>query len=174
MALLVLARGDRSVPASGAAPSVGSANISPMARPRAMAMAIAPHPRNRRLLLVEQGFDPARGQRFARLPGGGIHFGELAADALARELREELGVEVRVGRRLDVLENRYEFDGMSGHQLVVVHEVVLPPDPRFDTDEVARVDGRHAMGWFDLRDDPRPLMPEGSRALVPWSERAPS
>jgi 8-oxo-dGTP diphosphatase len=41
------------------------------------------------------------------LPGGKIEPGEAPADALARELREELDVEVEVGRVWEVLFHRY-------------------------------------------------------------------
>lgn len=40
-------------------------------------------------------------------PGGKLETGETAEEGLARELREELGVEVRVGARLAVVEHRY-------------------------------------------------------------------
>jgi 8-oxo-dGTP diphosphatase len=41
-------------------------------------------------------------------PGGKVEEGETHADALARELREELALEVRAGERLGVV--RYETD----------------------------------------------------------------
>jgi hypothetical protein len=37
-------------------------------------------------LLVSQGFDNAKRERFYRLLGGGIEFGETGADAVAREV----------------------------------------------------------------------------------------
>ncbi len=40
-------------------------------------------------------------------PGGKLEAGETAAEGLCRELREELGIEVRVGARLALVEHRY-------------------------------------------------------------------
>ena len=51
-----------------------------------------------RLLLVLRGRDPGRGRW--SLPGGRIEPGESAAEAAAREVREETGLEVDVGELL--------------------------------------------------------------------------
>ncbi len=46
-----------------------------------------------RLLLVRHSKD---GRSYWLLPGGGVDFGEPAGEALAREVREETGLEIRV------------------------------------------------------------------------------
>lgn len=51
-------------------------------------------------LLVAQRRRPPELAGLWELPGGKVAPGEDEADALARELREELGIEVRVGTRL--------------------------------------------------------------------------
>lgn len=58
-------------------------------------------------LLVEQ--DLRHG--FCFVPGGRVEYGENAVDALARELREELGEDATIGRLVLVADNLFELDG---------------------------------------------------------------
>jgi len=71
-------------------------------------------------LLVGEAADPATGLVFHRSLGGHVEFGELASEAVVRELMEELGMQVRVGELLGVFENRFEFDGTPGHEIAFV------------------------------------------------------
>ncbi len=48
-----------------------------------------------RLLLVQRGHEPAKGQW--TVPGGHVEPGESDAEALRREVREETGLDVEVG-----------------------------------------------------------------------------
>lgn len=52
--------------------------------------------------------------------GGGIEPGERAAEALRRELMEELGLAIAEPRLLAVIENLFEHHGTPGHEIVFV------------------------------------------------------
>lgn len=62
------------------------------------------------------------------LPGGRVEWLESAQDALLREMQEELGVEAHVERLLWVVENFFEHDGQSHHELGLYFLISFPPD----------------------------------------------
>ncbi|HET9494159.1 MAG TPA: NUDIX domain-containing protein [Chloroflexia bacterium] len=64
---------------------------------------------------------------FWALPGGRVELGEAAADTLRREMREEIGEEVEVGRLLWLVENFFEYMGKRWHEIAFYFEVRLPP-----------------------------------------------
>ena len=73
-------------------------------------------------ILAAPGSDNLKDPRFYRPLGGEIEFGELAADAARREIREEIGAELTDLRLLDIFENHFTFMGEQGHELVWVYE----------------------------------------------------
>lgn len=79
-------------------------------------------------VLAMQGVDTAKNEHFYRLPGGGIEFGEKAEEALKREMKEELGLDVIIQKQLGVVENLFEFNQKKGHEIVFVFEATLSED----------------------------------------------
>jgi ADP-ribose pyrophosphatase YjhB (NUDIX family) len=72
------------------------------------------------ILLVEH---EKAGRAYWLLPGGGVHAGERAADALRRELREELSVDCEVKELLFVV----EAIGDGGKHLIQsTYEIEVP------------------------------------------------
>jgi len=63
---------------------------------------------------------------FFCLPGGRVSMGEPAAAAIAREMREELACEVRVGRLLWLIENLFTHNGIAHHEIGLYFEITLP------------------------------------------------
>lgn len=74
--------------------------------------------RRGRLLLVRRGGPPFRGKW--ALPGGFCDVGETTEEACAREVEEETGVEVRIGRLLGVYSDPKRDP--RGHTVSVLYE----------------------------------------------------
>lgn len=70
-----------------------------------------------RILLVRRGRAPFRGRW--SLPGGFCEWGETTEEACAREVREETGVEVRIGAVLGVYSDPKRDP--RGHTVTVVY-----------------------------------------------------
>lgn len=69
----------------------------------------------------------AEGDAFWALPGGRVEPGEVAADAVAREMKEELSVQVRPVRLAWVVENFFRHEGEAHHE-VGLYFLVDPSD----------------------------------------------
>ena len=73
---------------------------------------------------------------FWALPGGRCELLETSQEAICREMREELGAEIRVARLLWILENFFEHNGVACHQLGLYFLIDLGPDfAHYDPDE---------------------------------------
>ena len=118
-------------------------------------------------ILVSDGIDPSDQTAYCRPLGGSIEFGELSAEAVVREIREELGAEVRDVRLLGVLENLFTLDGRAGHEIVFVYDARFADESLYRQDGIPFCETDRTSGfarWFDLSragDDPAQLAPEG-------------
>ncbi len=84
-------------------------------RPKAVCVFL----RNDRIL-VGSGVDRVRGDTFYGPPGGGIEFGEYAVAAAQREMAEEIGTDIADPILIGVLENVFEYNGATGHDILFV------------------------------------------------------
>ena len=120
-------------------------------------------------MLVSEGLDTVRGLKFFRAIGGGIEFGESAETALRREFQEELGCQLQRVELLGVLENIFEYEGRSGHEVVHVFAVQSAALSSVPLDAELRVlDEGSLVRWVpveNLRGGQRPLFPAGSLEL---------
>jgi len=68
----------------------------------------------------------AKGGATTYLPGGHIEFGETGAEALVREVREEMGVAAKAGPFLGVVENVFPQHGRQHAEINLVYALELP------------------------------------------------
>ena len=114
-------------------------------------------------ILVSEGIDTVKQERFARPLGGQVEAGETSAQAVVREIREELGCAATDLRLLGVLENIFEYQGRPGHEIVFVYDGRFVDETLYGRPELPM----HEPGWAT----PalwRPLWPFGPACrLVP-------
>lgn len=136
--------------------------------PRATALALI---RDADRLLLSEQPDPVKGVVGYRPLGGTIEFGERGDETVARELREELGVELVNIHYVGTLENIFEFSGRAGHEIALMYTADLR-DPALQTRDVitAREDDGSTFRcfWKPLADFERgtPLYPNGLLDLI--------
>jgi ADP-ribose pyrophosphatase YjhB (NUDIX family) len=120
------------------------------------------------LLLVE-GYDSVKDEHFLRFIGGGIEFGETAAQAVVREFEEELGVAVEAGQLLGVIENIFTYEAERGHEILFLFDVAFSDEHSYERAGWTLRDSKSSRaGWWAnaaLRDGP-PLYPTEALDLV--------
>lgn len=117
-------------------------------------------------VLLSENHDRVRDLRFYRPLGGGIEFGETADEALRREFREELDVELDTVEPLGVLENIFTFEGHPGHEYVHVFAVRSPGIDAVPLDaELIVLDEGSPVRWVEL-DTSTQVYPEGVLDLL--------
>ena len=122
-------------------------------------------------LLVFEACDHVKDETYYRPLGGGIEFGEHGQEALRREFREEIGVELASARYLATLENVFTCNGQRGHEIVLLYEVTLADRSLYEqeTFEVREETETLTARWMPLRIFQKggpPLYPDGLLELL--------
>lgn len=116
-------------------------------------------------ILLARGTDPESGQAFHRPLGGGVEFGERAADALQREIQEELGAHIDAPRLLGVLENLFHYAGQPHHEIVFVFDARFSDPAWYERAALPVVEA--GTGWEDARWIPLADLHAGSERVTP-------
>lgn len=122
-------------------------------------------------ILVNEACDPITKQTFFRPVGGGIEFGETSAQAIGREVQEELGLPITDVRLLGTLESLFTYAGTPGHEIVQVYDAKfvdsavyeLPHLNAQESDGAAFVAKWHNGASFTSES---PLVPDGLFELL--------
>ena len=118
---------------------------------------------NRGCILLIEGYDTVENQRFFVPIGGRVEFGESTEQAIVREVAEELSVAITDLVLLGVLENRFTFEGVAGHEIVFVYDAEFVDSALYERHSLPGVEGQTSFTarWLDPRNLEDPLYPDG-------------
>lgn len=119
--------------------------------------------RNGNKLLVSKGYDKLKEQEFYRCLGGGIEFLEKSENALKREFKEELNIDIKVGKFLGISENIFNYKGKNAHELVLFYDAYIDDKDYQEKYSVIDDDSETEAMWIDInrfKDKELTLYPE--------------
>lgn len=97
-------------------------------------------------------YDRKKQEDFYRLLGGGVDFGETTKAALKREFKEELGIEIKIGKLLKVFENIFQFEDKKGHEICFIYEAELQDKSLYKQEQLPMIEEEHKgklVTWVD-------------------------
>ena len=94
----------------------------------------------------------AKGGKSTYLPGGHIEFGETGAEALVREIKEELGVDSSCGKFLGVVENSFLQHGRPHAEINLVYRLDIPSLQTLNSSLLASQEDWIEFEWRDISD----------------------
>lgn len=103
--------------------------------------------------LASRGFDDVKNEEFFRVIGGGMHFTEKSEEAVRREVREELGVEINNLKFLEAVENVFTYLGQPGHEIIFLYQGDLSDESMYEKESVQFFDGKQMEAmWIPIAD----------------------
>lgn len=122
--------------------------------------------------LFHKGTDTVKDEIFYRPLGGGIEFGETGERALVREIREELGQEIKVAPLVASFENIFTYEGLRGHEIVMLFPASFVDTDIYKKVELDIVESGQIVGkavWRSLAEIHREgskVYPDGLEAVI--------
>lgn len=92
--------------------------------------------------------------KFYNMPGGRVQFGESTEDAVIRELKEEMGVEIKNFTLIQICENFFDWMGYRQQELLFVYKVQVDGnDELASRDNFKCADSENEIfSWHELKE----------------------
>jgi len=106
-------------------------------------------------LFVSKNYDRAKKETFYRVIGGSVEFSETAEEAVRRELREELNLEIENLQFLTVVENIFTFEGEKGHEIIFLYKGDLSDKDIYKKESISYVEAggkKLSAEWIKISD----------------------
>lgn len=99
---------------------------------------------------------------FWNLIGGRAMMDESSANAILREIREEIGCECSIRQTLCIAENFFTFNNTNYHELLMIFSGTLNSDIRPEN-----IESNIELQWFDIDQiDSVDILPEFSKSII--------
>ena len=105
-------------------------------------------------ILVYEREDDVTGEKFYRLVGGCIEFGESSSDALMREFDEELSLEIINNKLLTVFESIFTFNSKIMHEVVFLYSSNFKDESNYKKNAIDGLEGSRSFKaiWIPVSD----------------------
>lgn len=101
-------------------------------------------------ILVEKGYDKTKQIDFYRCLGGGIEANETPLEAVKREFKEELNVDIIVNKELGTIDSHFVYNGKNGHELVYLFDITIPEKSLKEKYEILDNDISSIGNWISI------------------------
>ena len=110
--------------------------------------------RNKDKILVYERQDDITGEKFYRLVGGCIEFGESSNTALKREFEEELSLDIKNIKLISIFESIFTFNSKEMHEIIFLYESEFVDSSIYNKDIINGLEGDRAFNaiWILVSD----------------------
>ena len=103
-------------------------------------------------ILVSEGYDKVKKQTFFRCLGGGIEFLETSQEALKREYKEELGIDIDVEDFCGISENIFTYEGKDAHEIILFYNIKIKEEDMREKYHMIDDNTETEAYWIDVNE----------------------
>ncbi len=105
-----------------------------------------------KVLVSDKAYDSVKKSYYYRVIGGKMEFYESGEECVRREVREELHTEIENLELLELVENRFVYNGQRGHELVFLYTGDLANKELYAQEKIHVLDTKEFNAvWVPIR-----------------------